>query len=286
MTLYFKNIKILLVEDAATMRNIEINILNLLGFNDIIEAEDGDSAIDILQETDDIDLIISDWNMPNKGGYDLLVWTRSYKKYKDIPFIMATAQSDRAQAIKAEDAGVSGFISKPFTAKDLKNKIDEVFNSGDSEKDVEISCPVISSSGKVILRVAHIQITDHLILGVLKDKIEKGIFSPQTFELQTNRFDSWNQVEQVLEKGTVDAAFILAPIAQDLFNHDVPIKLTLLAHKNGSIFVRNNNGNYVAPFPDFFANKSVLIPHKLSVHHLLVHMFFEKLGLKAALEKG
>lgn len=281
-----KQIKILLVEDQASMRKIEIKILKDLGFTTVIEAEDGNVAIDLLQDIDDIDLIVSDWNMPNKGGDELLVWVRAYKKYKDIPFIMATAQADRGQVQKAKKAGVSGFVPKPFTPDELKKAIDEVFGAIPMESESLSGGPVIGSSGKVKLRVAHIQITDHLILGVLKDKIEKGEWSPKHFELETHCMGGWNPVEQALDKGSVDAAFILAPIAQDLFAHGVPIKLTLLAHKNGSAFVRNSKGDYAKPYADFFEGKSFLIPHKLSVHHMLAHMFFEKNGLNASLEKG
>ncbi len=281
-----KQMKILLVEDQSSMRKIEIKILNELGFTNIVEAEDGSVAIDLLQDIDDIDLIISDWNMPNKGGDELLVWVRAYKKYKNTPFIMATAQADRKQAQKAQEAGVSGFVPKPFTADELNRSIDEVFGEAPMEILPPSSGPVMGPSGKVKLRVAHIQITDHLILGILKDKIDKGELSPKHFELETHCMAGWNPVEQALYKGTVDAAFILAPIAQDLFANGVPIKLTLLAHKNGSAFVRNSKGSYTKPYADFFKGKSFLLPHKLSVHNMLAHMFFEKIGLKASLEKG
>lgn len=281
-----KQMKILLVEDQSTMRKIEIKIFKELGFETIVEAEDGAVAIDLLQEIDDIDLIVSDWNMPNKGGYDLLLWVRAYKKYKDVPFIMATAQADREQSNKAHQAGVSAFIPKPFTADDFQAKVDELFNAEGAKILQSPVGPVIGSSGKVKLRVAHIQITDHLILGVLKDKIDKGEFTPKHFELETQCLKGWNPVEQALDKGSVDAAFVLAPIAQDLFHHGVPLKMTLLAHKNGSSFVRNITGRYAPPFANYFRNKSFLIPHKMSVHHMLTHMFFEKAGLKASLEKG
>jgi ABC-type nitrate/sulfonate/bicarbonate transport system substrate-binding protein len=281
-----KQIKILLVEDQASMRKIEIKILKDLGFETIVEAEDGSVAIDLLQDADDIGLIISDWNMPNKGGYDLLVWVRAYKKYRDLPFIMATGQSDREQVGKAEKAGVSGFIPKPFTAEELQGKIDAVFGAGEAEAVLPAGGPVMANSGKVQLRVAHIQITDHLILGVLKDRIDRGEVSPKHFELSTSCFASWNSVEQALDKGAVDAAFILAPIALDLFAHGVPIKLTLLAHKNGSTCVRSTMGSYAAPYTEFFKGKSFLVPHKMSVHHMMTHMFFDKIGLKASLEKG
>jgi ABC-type nitrate/sulfonate/bicarbonate transport system substrate-binding protein len=92
----------------------------------------------------------------------------------------------------------------------------------------------------------------------------------------------WNPIQESLEKGDIDGAFVLAPIAMDLFAFKVPIKLVLLAHKNGSIFVRSNNDgmdNYES-LSDFFKYKVVDIPHKMSVHNMLAHKFLTELGLK------
>lgn len=280
-----EKINILIVEDATVMRKIEIKTLKSLGFKDIIEAADGEIAIAKLQENEKIDLIICDWNMPNKDGYELLVWLRAEEKFKHIPFLMATGQGEKKQEKKAVEAGVSSFVAKPFNADELKLKIEEALGLSreageDSPREVR---PRLTESGKVRLSVAHIQITDHLILGILKQLIEKKEVSPRHFELETHCMAGWNPVQDALEKGTVDAAFILAPIAMDLFNYGTPIKLTLLAHKGGSIFVRGNQGDYREPFQDFFRQKSFLIPHKLSVHHMLAHMFFSEIGLRAGM---
>ena len=286
MATYSTDMKVLLAEDTKSMRKMEIKLLKSIGLENILEAEDGAAAVEILKEHDDINLIISDWNMPNMGGYELLVWVRTSDIYSDTPFIMATAQADKSQAKKAQKAGVSGFIPKPFTAEELEKSIDQTCGNYTEEEEEEVLGPRATASGKALLRVAHIQITDHIILGVLKDQIAKGEVTPKHFELETHCMKGWNPVEQSLEKGQVDAAFILAPIAQDLFCHGAPIKLTLLAHRGGSIFVRNNLGNYSTPSTSFFKEKSVLIPHKLSIHHMLTHMFFYKLGLNASLDKG
>jgi len=283
-----EDIKILLVEDAATMRKIEISTLNSLGFKDILEAEDGKIATTTIEQEGGVDLIISDWNMPNMGGYELLQWVRQHKEYSKIPFLMATGQADRVQSMKAMDAGANGLIAKPFSAAELKSKMEEalgVKKPWDEESEV-VAGPQMGSSGKVKLRVGHIQITDHLILGVLKEWIAKGQVVPQYFELETNCMAGWNPVQQSLEKGTIDAAFILAPIAMDLYNFGVPIKLVLFAHRSGSIFVRSSKGDFVEPYQDFFKRRSVLIPHKMSVHHMLTHMFFQGIGLNASMEKG
>jgi len=285
MTMDPSNITILLVEDAAVMRKIELKTLKSLGFETVIEAADGEIAVAKLQENEKVDLIISDWNMPNKDGYELLVWVRGEEKYKHIPFLMATGQGEKKQEKKAVDAGVSSFVAKPFNQDELNRKIEEALGvSPEIEAEAQKeSRPKISNSGKVRLNVAHIQITDHLILGVLKHLIEKKEMKPRYFELETHCMSGWNPVQESLEKGTVDAAFILAPIAMDLFNFGTPIKLTLLAHKSGSIFVRGNQGDYCEPYADFFRQKTFLIPHKLSVHHMLAHMFFKGIGLKAGM---
>ncbi len=280
-----EEITILLVEDAVTMRKIEINTLKSIGFKNIIEAGDGKAAVDVLQEQGHVDLVISDWNMPHMGGYELLIWMRQQDQFKEIPFLMATGQSDRSQAKSAMEAGANGLIAKPFGAAELLDKMEEAMGVKKSLA-MAAAGPQLGASGKVKLRMAHIQITDHLILGVLKHWIDRGEVVPQHFELETQCLPGWNPVQTALESGTVDGAFILAPIAMDLFNYGTPIKLVLFAHRSGSIFVRSHQGEYSEPFQNFFRRRSFLIPHKMSVHHMLSHMFFQGIGLKSSLEKG
>ncbi len=277
-----KKTKILLVEDSPLMRKMEVKTLETIGFEGIIEADDGNIAVSILQSNQQVDLIISDWNMPNMSGFELLVWVRADAKCKAIPFLMATGQSDRAQAEKATEAGVSSFIAKPFNAEELRARIEEAMGEKKEEEPVskEEMAPKTTASGKALLRIAHIQITDHLILGVLKNMIQRGEVSPKYFELETRCLPGWNPVYQDLEKGVIDAAFVLAPIAMELFGYGTPIKLVLFAHKNGSIFVRNRLGNFREPYSDFFRGKSFLIPHMMSIHHMLAHMFFKQIGLQ------
>lgn len=271
--------KILLVEDAGVMRKMERKTLNSLGFQNVIEAEDGSVAISQLEQNSDISLIISDWNMPNLSGYDLLIWIRKHEQYNQLPFIMATGRGEKKEAAKAEEAGVSSFIAKPFNAEELKEKMEEAFGM-EKETTEEEYQPRVTEDGKIRLKVAHIQITDHLVLGVLKHLIETDKLTPQYFELETVCMPSWNPLAQSLEKGSIDAACILAPIAMDLYSYGVPIKLILYAHKNGSIFVRNKKGGaYKEPYAEFFRDKSFYIPHFLSIHHMLAHMFFNGIGL-------
>lgn len=274
------DLKVLLVDDAALMRKIEVKALNSLGFNDIIEANDGQEAIEFLEINDGVQLVISDWDMPRKTGYELLCWTRNDARYKELPFLMATARGEKKEINKANEAGVSGFISKPFNEIELLNKINQALGLGDQE--VVQEKIIVDDNGKVIFNICHIQITDHLALGVLKYLIEIGEFTPKTFKLNTECMPSWNPVALAIEENTFDAAFILAPIAMELFSSGTPIKLISLAHKNGSICIRNKNRmDYQKPYSDFFKDSSFYIPHRLSIHHMMAHMFFSEMGLNA-----
>jgi len=248
-----KDIKILLAEDAKTMRKIEVKSLKKNGYDHVIEAEDGEAAIELLKQGATFDLIISDWNMPKKSGLELLQWVRSDETCKNIPFIMATGQSDKQQEKIAVEAGANGFIAKPFEDDELNGAIEQALGINKPEAIAEERVvPSKTASGKVKLRVAHIQITDHLVLGVLKHMIATGQSTPKYFELETHCMAGWNPVIDALEKGTVDAACVLAPIAMDLFGAGVPIKLILLAHKSGSAFVRSSQDTYKEPYADFF----------------------------------
>lgn len=285
--------KILIVEDFKASRIAEIDILRELGFGNIVEAEHGESAINILKAQKDIGLIISDWNMPDINGYELLVWTRSQKDYKDVPFVMVTAQAEKKQVEKTYKAGAVGFITKPFDARELKNILDSLLDTAGvpgsmgREPEPESVSPASglkkTGSGLKKIRVGHIQITDHLVLGVLKHMINTGEYKPRYFELETRCLKSWNQVQKSLETKELDSAFILAPIAMDMFAAGVPIKLVLFSHKNGSICVRNNKDAKIKSIRSFFKNKKFFIPHILSVHHMLSSMFFNEIGLKAGM---
>lgn len=277
------SLKILLVEDSHFVRRSAKKALGELGFKNIIEAEDGNKAVECLQTEDNIDVIVSDWVMPNKDGYELLLWVRSNEKCRDVPFIMATARGEKKQEAKAIEAGVTDFITKPFGANELIALIETIFTAKKNPEAAASSKakqPRKTSRGKLLLNVAHIQITDHLGLGVLKYLIEKQELQPQYFELETDCLPSWNPVQKKLEKGEVDAAFILAPIAMDLFSFDVPIKLVLLAHKNGSIFVQKKVEADNKSLLQAFKQKTFYIPHEMSIHHMISHMFLRGLGLQ------
>jgi CheY-like chemotaxis protein len=276
------NMVVLLVEDSGSMRRMEKKILSSLGYENVIEAENGKAATGILKGGQQVDLIISDWNMPEMDGYELLKWVRSSEAHKAVPFLMATAQVEKSQVAKANEAGVSALISKPFTGEELQLKIDGVMNPGGEHAAGGPGRRVPQvKDGRLQLKMAHIQITDHLVLGVAKHRIESGQYSPSYFDLTTERMAGWNPVQAALEEGSVDGAFVLAPIAMDLFAYETPIKLVMLAHKNGSIMVRSAKGDYQAPGTGFFRDSAFYIPHLLSVHHMLAHKFFNQIGLKA-----
>lgn len=118
--------KILIVDDFSTMRRIIKNLLRDLGFNNTLEADDGITALPILQ-AGGIDFLVTDWNMPGMQGIDLLKTVRADEKLATLPVLMVTAETKREQIIEAAQAGVNGYIVKPFTAATLKEKIEKIF---------------------------------------------------------------------------------------------------------------------------------------------------------------
>ncbi len=120
-----KNLKILIVDDFATMRKVIRNLLKQGGFENVVEAEDGVAALKILQ-SQKVDFIISDWNMPNMSGLDLLKTVRGDGELKELPFLMVTAEALKDNVVAAVKAGVSNYIVKPFTAEVLNEKIEKI----------------------------------------------------------------------------------------------------------------------------------------------------------------
>jgi len=118
--------KILVVDDFSTMRRIIKNLLADLGFKNIQEADDGQTALPKLVGGD-FDFLITDWNMPGMTGIDLLRAVRANPELAGLPVLMVTAEAKREQIIEAAQAGVNGYIIKPFTAQTLKEKIEKIF---------------------------------------------------------------------------------------------------------------------------------------------------------------
>ena len=121
-----KNMKILVVDDFSTMRRIIKNLLKDLGFANIQEADDGNTALPMLQQGD-FDFVVTDWNMPGMQGIDLLRAIRADASLKHIPVLMVTAEAKKEQIIAAAQAGVNGYVIKPFTAGTLKAKLAKIF---------------------------------------------------------------------------------------------------------------------------------------------------------------
>ena len=124
--------KILIVDDFSTMRRIIKNLLRELGFNNTMEADDGSTALPMLK-SGGFDFLITDWNMPNMEGIALLKAVRADPALKSLPVLMVTAEAKRDQIVEAAQAGVNGYIVKPFTAETLKEKIDKIFERLDAQ---------------------------------------------------------------------------------------------------------------------------------------------------------
>ena len=126
------DIKILVVDDMTTMRKIIKNMLTQTGFTNISEADDGATAWPMIEgaikEGQPYQFIISDWNMPQLSGLDLLKNVRATPGLEKLPFLMITAEAEQGNVVIAVKAGVSNFIVKPFSAQVLKEKIDKIFN--------------------------------------------------------------------------------------------------------------------------------------------------------------
>jgi two-component system chemotaxis response regulator CheY len=115
--------KILLVDDSSTMRRIQANTLNSLGYTELVQAEDGSDALKKLAENPDVALVLLDWNMPNMNGLDCLKAIKASPTTKAIPVMMVTSEAEKTKIIEAVQAGASNYLVKPFDADSLKAKI-------------------------------------------------------------------------------------------------------------------------------------------------------------------
>jgi two-component system chemotaxis response regulator CheY len=118
--------KVLVADDFATMRKIVRNILKQIGFDDIVEAEDGQAALQILKN-ENIGLVVTDWNMPNMTGLELLEKIRTDPKTSKLPVLMVTAEGLKENVVAAVKAGVNNYVVKPFTAEVLQEKLEQIF---------------------------------------------------------------------------------------------------------------------------------------------------------------
>lgn len=122
-----KNMNILVCDDFSTMRRIMKNVLHELGFNNVEEADDGSTAMPML-DNGNFDLLVLDWNMPGTTGIEVLQWVRAHDRLSKLPVLMVTAEAKREQIVAAADAGVSGYVVKPFNAETLSGKLERIFN--------------------------------------------------------------------------------------------------------------------------------------------------------------
>ena len=123
-----KDMKFLVVDDFSTMRRIVKNLLHDLGYPNVTEADDGKTALPMLQ-AGGFDFLISDWNMPGMPGLDLLKAVRGDPALAKLPVLLLTAEAKREQIVEAAQAGVNGYVVKPFTAQTLKEKIEKILSA-------------------------------------------------------------------------------------------------------------------------------------------------------------
>jgi two-component system, chemotaxis family, chemotaxis protein CheY len=122
------DLRFLVVDDFSTMRRIIKNFLNELGYANVQEADDGNTALPILK-TGKIDFLITDWNMPGMPGLDLLKAVRADPALAKLPVLLLTAEAKREQIVEAAQAGVNGYVIKPFTAQTLKEKLEKILQT-------------------------------------------------------------------------------------------------------------------------------------------------------------
>jgi two-component system chemotaxis response regulator CheY len=129
MTMPKPEINILIVDDFPTMRKIVKSVLKQLGYQNVAEAEDGQIALNMLKHNPHIEFVVSDWNMPNMTGIELLKAVRADPKLKHLPFLMVTAEADKDNIVEAVKSGVNNYIVKPFNAATMKEKIEKIFTA-------------------------------------------------------------------------------------------------------------------------------------------------------------
>ncbi|MCP4723665.1 MAG: ABC transporter substrate-binding protein [bacterium] len=168
-----------------------------------------------------------------------------------------------------------------FKVKDKKKKEEETVESEAVEigtSEIAEQDATISTSKSILnLKVGHLRITDHLILGVTMNKINSGENAFQHSTIENIAMTGWNNIGESLVSGEIDIAFMLAPYAMELFHSGEKIKLVLLSHKSGSIVVANKRAN-IKKIEDF-KGKTILIPYYISAHHMLIDQLLNEKGL-------
>ena len=121
--------KFLIVDDSVTMRRIVVNSLKGLGYSEFVEAGDGKEAMDVLNADDSVEFVITDWNMPNVSGLELVKGIRAHAKYSNVPVLMVTTRGVKEDIMEALQAKVNNYVIKPFTPPILKEKIEQILAS-------------------------------------------------------------------------------------------------------------------------------------------------------------
>jgi len=121
-----ETMKVLVVDDSKTIRKIIINCLKDAGYNDVVEAENGKEALEKLEQNDGIGMILTDWNMPEMDGLSFVKAVRAQQTFKAIPIMMITTEAVKEDVITAIKAGVNNYLTKPFTPKAIKEKINKM----------------------------------------------------------------------------------------------------------------------------------------------------------------
>lgn len=121
--------KFLVVDDSVTMRRIVVNSLKGLGYSEFLEAGDGKEAMDVLNSDDSVEFVITDWNMPNVSGLELVKAIRVHPKYQNVPILMVTTRGVKEDIMEALQAKVNNYVIKPFTPPILKEKIEQILAS-------------------------------------------------------------------------------------------------------------------------------------------------------------
>jgi len=123
------DLKFLVVDDSVTMRRIVVNSLKGLGYSQFLEAGDGKEAMDVLNANDGINFVVTDWNMPNVSGLELVKSIRQHAKYGTVPILMVTTRGVKEDIMEALHAKVNNYVIKPFTPQILKEKIEQILAS-------------------------------------------------------------------------------------------------------------------------------------------------------------
>jgi two-component system, chemotaxis family, chemotaxis protein CheY len=123
-----RKLKFLVVDDFASMRRFIRQTLRAIGYTRVSMAPDGDTAIALLK-SGDFDFVLTDWNMPGTSGLDVLRQVRADERLAKLPVVLLTAEANRERIVEAVQAGASGYVVKPFSAKTLKEKIDQVLEA-------------------------------------------------------------------------------------------------------------------------------------------------------------